>query len=96
MKQDRIEKEFRVFHKQQPSIWKEFERLALHAINKGRRHYSAKAIFEVIRWHSIDWKRDSIHHYEYEINNNYTALYARMFAKRHPQHKNFFRMRARG
>jgi len=77
------------FHDENPHVYKEFERRALLLINKGRRHFGAKAIFEAMRF---DWAATTTDE-EFKLNNNYTAYYARMFEDKHPDYVGFFEMR---
>jgi len=87
--QSDIEKRFFKFHDENPHVYKEFERRALLLINKGRRHFGAKAIFEAMRF---DWAATTTDE-EFKLNNNYTAYYARMFEDKHPDYVGFFEMR---
>ena len=43
-------------------------------MGKGREHYSARTIFEVLRWHS-----DLDSGTEYKIQNNWIPFYAKKF-----------------
>lgn len=76
------------FHKANRCVWREFENLALSAIEKGEERWSAKGVAEVVRWNLKLAKQG-----EYRINNNYVAYYARLFALKYPQHKDFFEFR---
>lgn len=78
------------YHEQNPHIYKEFERMTLLTIREKKfKNYSAKGIFELIRWHTgVEAFRDC-----FKVNNNYTPFYARMFEQRHPEYKDFFRKR---
>jgi hypothetical protein len=80
--------DFLKFHQAKPEIFRAFEKLTLETIGRGFQHYSAKGILELVRWHT--GVRDSE---EFKVNNNYTPLYARAFAKKHPNHRTFFRTR---
>ena len=84
-------KPFSQYHREHPEIWKEFKKITLQVIREGFKHYSSKSIFEAIRWR----KRGEIKSDGFKVNNNYTADYARMFAKEFPQYKDFFRTRQR-
>jgi len=72
-----------------PAIWIEFRKLALDLIARGCKHYGAKAIFEVIRYHRIiDYDK-----LDFKVNNTYTRDYARKFRAEFPQYKDFFETR---
>ena len=80
---------FAEFHANNPDVWMLFQRFALAVIQADRKHYSANAIFERIRWHiEID-----THGSEVKLNNNHRAYYARMFHLAYPHHEGFFRNR---
>jgi hypothetical protein len=82
-------KKFCSYHAANPHIYKKFEDVTLQTIAKGFKNYSAKGIFEIIRWNTgLAAYRDC-----FKINNNYTAYYARLFEDNNPQHKDFFRKR---
>ena len=77
------------FHRQYPEVYRMFKKITLEAIKKGFKNYGSKGICERIRWETKgDVKEDG-----YKINNNYTAFYARLFEKEHPNHEGFFRKR---
>lgn len=76
---------FLEYHREHPDIWQHFEKLTLQLVKNGVRHYGAKAIMEVVRFHRQVKKRDG-----FKISNSYTAYYARIFAIKYPQHKKFF------
>lgn len=68
-----------------------FERLTLKLINEnGFKHYSADAILHRIRWHFQVERRLR----EFKCNNNWTAVLARWFMQRHPEHEGFFETRS--
>jgi hypothetical protein len=80
---------FCAYHEAHPQIYEEFKKLTVATIERGFKHYSAKGIFELIRWHTgVKSKEDC-----FDVNNNYTPYYARLFEKDHPEHKGFFRKR---
>ncbi len=79
---------FLLWHRANPDVWAEFEKITLDLINKGRKHYGAKAIMEVIRFNrAIGGGR------EFKINNNFTAYYVRVFEEKYKIHKGFFETR---
>ena len=69
-------KTFEKYHKENPNIYKAFVRYALQAKQKGFKNYSAKSLFEIIRWHT-PIKADGV----FKINNNYAPDYARKMMK---------------
>jgi hypothetical protein len=80
--------DFREYDNAHPEIWESFSRHAFELIAMGRKHYGAKAIMEVIRFHTAVRGGD-----DFKINNIYTAYYARKFAAAHPKYRDFFQYR---
>jgi hypothetical protein len=86
---DQILTAFENFHKKNPDVWRLFKKFALQVVSTDRKYYSAKAIFERIRWHvEIENRGDEV-----KLNNNFTAYYARLFHLAYPEYDGFFRNR---
>ena len=84
-----IKQQWWEYHKKNPHVWDLFVTFTFQMINRGHQHYSSKAVFERIRWHTdIETKGDP-----FKICNNYTAYYARYFHVMYPEHEGFFRSR---
>jgi hypothetical protein len=66
-----------------------FEKSALNIISKGRHHYSARTIVEVLVHESIIAEKDG----QFKIGNDNAPDLARVFVVQHPQHKNFWEYR---
>jgi len=81
--------DFERYDKEHPEIWKLFMDITFRLIRRGKRHYGAKAVFEIIRYHRIVQHNDS----EFKVNNNYTAYYARKFMQTFPEWDGFFETR---
>lgn len=79
------------FHTKHPEVWVLFTKFAFELIGKGFKHYSAKGIFERIRW-EIDLPA-YVKGKEFKLNNNYSSFYARAFMHMHPVYNGFFRTR---
>ncbi len=88
-----IEAAARVFHKEHPEVWHLFTDYTFERIRKGFRHYSAKSVFERIRWETDSPSYDK--RFEFKVNNNFTCVYARWFMEVFPEHEGFFRTRKR-
>ena len=91
---DKIERAFQAFHADHPEVYREFCRLVQRLIDKGFRHYSAKAVIEAVRFHT-DVNAGYAERGEFKINNNFTALYARKWQQDHPSQASFFATRRR-
>lgn len=71
---------------QHPQIEALFQRYALKAANTGRRHYSAKAIVELIRWNEeVEGGRP------FKIANFVTPYLALRFMDTHPECAGIFK-----
>ena len=78
------------FHKAHPQVWSLFVTFTNEKISHGFTHYSAKGVFERIRWETDQAENRSN---EFKINNNFSSFYARAFMRRYPAHDGFFRTR---
>lgn len=85
-----IQERFERFHAENPEVYRMFCRIAAAYARKGHKYVSAKDIFEQIRV-----KVDTRHEGLWKLNNNFTALYARLFMDQHPDYKPMFRTRMR-
>lgn len=82
--------QFMVFHEEHPAVFREFVKLAFKMIAAGRRHYSARTIWSVMRYHRHVKTTDSA---GFKLNNNYTPYYARLFHATYPEYDAFFSTR---
>jgi hypothetical protein len=74
------------WHKENPQVWKYFERFAFEAIAHNRKKISHWLIINRIRWEtSIVTTGD-----DFKISNDYIAFYARLWKAKYPQHKDLF------
>lgn len=77
---------FKHYDESNPQIWQAFVHFSIKTKrDKGFARYSAKGIFEIIRWHTKVHGND-----EFKINNNYTGDYARKMMKEFPEFEGFF------
>jgi hypothetical protein len=79
---------FQIYHRENPQIYEYFKKFTFQAINKGFKHWSAEAVFNICRWETGVSGND-----EFKINNNYKAWYSRLFMNDFPEHKGFFQLR---
>jgi len=86
---DKTYSAFLTYHRNNPHIWQSFEKFALEMLNTGRKRYSAKTIMERVRWDFDSSNPEA----EYKINNDFTSYYARAFARKWPQFREFFEFR---
>jgi len=79
---------FEQYDKASPEVWLLFQKFAAEAKQKGFRRYSAKGIFELIRWHTDAQGAD-----RFKLNNIFHADYARKLMRLNPSFVGFFRIR---
>lgn len=80
---------FDKYHRKNPHVYREFERLALKMAATGRKYYSARTIIHVMRWNTNLKEKDS----EWKVTNNISPFLARKFMREHPELKDFFATR---
>lgn len=80
---------FETYDREHPRTWELFLHYSIKTKAKGYTNYSAKAIFELIRWHEgLPQGHDA-----FKLNNIYTADYARKLMNLKPEFEGFFRTR---
>jgi hypothetical protein len=72
-------------------LWERFEREANQVWNAGRRHYSSRTLWEVMRHHTTLAELDS----DFKINNNFAPDIARLYLVMYPDRPGFFETRGR-
>lgn len=77
---------FRVYHIDNPHVYQEFCKRAAMMLKTGRKKYSARTIFEVMRW---DWDLKTTHE-DFKISNDFIPIYVRMLIYHHPEYEQFF------
>lgn len=103
--QDMIEPYYGFLTKEYPSwiewnfsLWEEFEVIANTMYAKGRTHYSADAIVQILRFHSdiaqVETDETELEHFK--LSAKYTADLARTYAIKYPERATFFRYRRPG
>jgi hypothetical protein len=79
-------KDWWMWHKANPDVWKYFEMFSLQAIAHGRKKISHWLIINRVRWETsiVTTGKD------YKISNDYIAFYARLWNAKYPQHNELF------
>jgi hypothetical protein len=86
-----ILQKFIIYDQQNPHVYTMFRNYARQAKDRGYTKFSAKAIFERLRWHfAMETVGD-----DFKLNNNYTAHYARKMMAEEPGFMGFFELRER-
>lgn len=78
---------FIAYHRANPDVWHWFEVYALRAATSGRK-LGAKAIAERVRWET-----EMVHNEEFRMCNSYISYYARIFAAKYPEFRDYFEFR---
>ncbi len=87
---------FAWFHENNPHVYRALVDLARRRKELGRKHWSMKAAFEVLR-HLGTFRTDPRSEVtRYKLNNNNTAFYADLIMKNEADLAGFFRTRTRG
>ena len=84
---DQLLKKANEYHQKHPEVWDLFVQFTFERINRGFQHYSAKGIFERIRWETSIPTDPG----EFKLSNKHTPFYARAFMKIYPNYVGFFR-----
>lgn len=88
-----IEEQFKAFHEENPHVAEALAQMALRLKRRGREHFGMKALFETLRFEYA--LRTDDPNSEFRLNNNYTALYARLLMRQYPELEGFFETRQR-
>ena len=80
---------FHQYHSDNPHVYDKILELSHRARAAGRKEYSMRAIFHLLRWHyNVETQGD-----EFKINNNYSQDYALKVMEENPELRGFFKMR---
>lgn len=85
-----LDQEFKVFHTNNPAVYKTLVGLAREAVALGHKKIGIKMLWEVARW-EIWIKTTSTD--EFKLNNNFTSRYARLIMDIEPDLKGIFELR---
>jgi hypothetical protein len=80
---------FIFFHEGNPHVYASFKSHAYQMKSTGKQRYSAQAIIYVLRW-EYDLKTQGD---VFEINNDFTSIYARLLCIEDPAFLHFFELR---
>jgi hypothetical protein len=86
---DRFTDDFRGYLPENLHVFDAFEREALRVVQRGRTHYSARTIIEVLRHNSALTEQGG----EFKLSDWHTPYLARLFALMHPAHEHLFEFR---
>lgn len=92
MDDDKIAMAFEVFHNRHPWVYEKLRDMALELKRSGVKQYGISGLYEKLRYDYSVQARDIE---GFKLNNNFSALYARMLAQQEPELRYFFKFRAR-
>lgn len=81
---------FKVFHKTNPQVAAELEKLALRLKQRGKTRYSIAGLFEVIRFRRALRTTGKS---PFKLSNNHKPFYARLLMQRNPELQGFFEVK---
>lgn len=84
---------FRRFHEENPHVYERLKRLAFKLKVRGVDRWGMKALYEILRYEEAVATNSPAA--LYRLNNNFTALYARMLMEQEPDLEGFFELRQR-
>ena len=90
MHADTFTREFLAYLADNLHVYGAFEREALRVVSRGRKHYSARTIIEVLRHESLLAEAGAG---AWKLNDWHTPYLARLFALLNPQHGRLFEFR---
>ena len=79
--------EFNKYHEENPKVYEYFEKFTFKVINAKRKYFSARAIYERIRWET----QVEDNNFMFKMSDHPLPFYSRLFEKNHPEYKGFFR-----
>ena len=79
--------EFIQYHHENPKVFETFKKFTFQVIDSGRKYFSARAIWERIRW-VTQVEDNSI---TFKLSDHPMPFYARLFENKYPEYKGFFR-----
>lgn len=85
-----VDEQFARFHAANPHVFANLLKLTRREVQKGRRHWSVKGAYEVLRWNISETTGA-----DYKLNNNFTAIYARLLNAEPGVPDDFYRTRER-
>jgi hypothetical protein len=86
-----IAERFELFHARNPQVYAALRSMALELCARGHQKYGIKALFEVLRFNAAM----QTHGDTFKLNNDFTALYARLLMDQEPELEAFFEIRQR-
>lgn len=86
-----IEERFRIFHEHNPHVYRLLRAMALEWKRTGNHRCGMKMLWEALRYNSGLQTQGE----PYKLNNNYTALYARLLMAEEPELRGMFETRER-
>lgn len=89
---DPLEAAALAFHQKNPHVLREIAKVCLRLRRSGRRRWSMKAAFEVVRYNAAI----TTDHRTYKLNNNHTAWFSRWLMRDYAELKGFFVTREQG
>jgi len=85
-----IKNRFKKYHAENPHVYETFKKLAFKMLGTGRKKYSARTIFEVMRWDRDVKTTGDV----FKIGNDFIPIYVRLLIYHYPiEFSEFFELR---
>lgn len=85
------EREFRVFHGENPHVYDALRTICLELREKGITRFGIRTVWERLRWLSKFSTKHRAN--DYKLNDHHTRFYARLLMDQEPELKGFFETR---
>jgi Txe/YoeB family toxin of Txe-Axe toxin-antitoxin module len=89
MSESKVTKEWRIFHNENPKVYKRLVQLSRELKKSGQPFYSIAGLFEVLRF-EYALKTTGI---EFKLQNNFKPYYSRLVMTKHRDLRDFFKIR---
>lgn len=77
------------FHGGHPEVFRKLLEMADKMRRRGRKRYSMRTLWEVLRWHSDSGDPEA----EFKLNDHCVPYYSRLLMHRHPRFQGLFELR---
>jgi tRNA-dihydrouridine synthase len=89
---DSIDRDFRIFHGDNPHVEVMLTKMSFKVLKTGREHYSMKTLIAVARWH-LTFDTENAEGHKLKLTDRWSSRYARLIMKNNPTLEGFFRIR---
>jgi hypothetical protein len=88
-KRENLKQAWWAWHKENPDVYRLFDKFTREAISRGHRRLSAWLIINRVRWETSIVTTGN----DFKISNDFIAFYSRLFMALNPEYKGFFQVK---